>query len=174
MMAMKLAAGTGARLILTSSSDRKLDRVRSMPGFESIRTINYRTTEEWEDEVLSLTDGVGVDVTIENGGGDSLLRSLKATARRGTVSCIGYLGGTKVDNPNEFLPLLIDRTITMRGINVGSRRDFERLCAFVEAKGIRFDAIIAREFDFLQAPAAFHHLQEGDFIGKVIINIPGC
>jgi D-arabinose 1-dehydrogenase-like Zn-dependent alcohol dehydrogenase len=61
-----------------------------------------------------------------------------------------------------------------RGINVGSRRDFERLCAFVEAKGIRFDAIIAREFDFLQAPAAFRHLQEGDFIGKVIINIPGC
>ncbi|EXJ65643.1 alcohol dehydrogenase [Cladophialophora psammophila CBS 110553] len=69
MMALKLAASSGADLILTSSSDAKLEQVKTLYGLGSIKTINYKTCPRWEEEVLRLTHNAGVDITIENGGG---------------------------------------------------------------------------------------------------------
>ncbi|KIW90264.1 uncharacterized protein Z519_08908 [Cladophialophora bantiana CBS 173.52] len=114
MMALKLAASSGADLILTSSSDAKLEQVERLYGLGSVKTINYKTCPPVGGRGSQLTHNAGVDIIIENGGGQSLLQSLKATKHRGHVSCIGCLGGTKVDNRSEFLPLLIDHSVTMR------------------------------------------------------------
>jgi NADPH:quinone reductase-like Zn-dependent oxidoreductase len=174
MMALKFVGSTGAKVILTSSSNAKAKFIKAQfsTSENSIETINYTTTPDWHEEVLRLTNGQGVDLVIENGGGESLLKALKATKRRGQVSSIGYLGGSKVDKLDEFLPLLIDRTVMLKGINVGSRRDFEEMCAYIKRNDLRFEDIIAERFHFQQAPEAFEHLESGVSSGKIVITVP--
>jgi NADPH:quinone reductase-like Zn-dependent oxidoreductase len=165
---------SGAQVILTSSSDTKAKAIKTQftSPENSIHTINYKTTSNWHEEVLRLTGERGVDLVIENGGGESLLKSLKATRRRGQVSSIGYLGGSKVDKLDEFLPLLIDRTVTLKGINVGSRRDFEEMCTFIDRQELHFEDIIAERFAFQEAAEAFKHLESGVSSGKIVITAP--
>jgi NADPH:quinone reductase-like Zn-dependent oxidoreductase len=57
---LQIAKMIGARAIVTSSSNEKLERARSLGADE---LINYRQTPEWEARVMELTDGNGVDVT---------------------------------------------------------------------------------------------------------------
>ena len=66
---MQFARLLGARAIITSSSDEKLERARKLGAWQ---TINYRTTPDWDHAVLDLTDGVGVDATVEVGGAGTL------------------------------------------------------------------------------------------------------
>ena len=77
-------------MIATSSSDAKLEFAKSIGA---THTINYVTTPNWDEEVLRLTNGVGVDQVIENGGATTLLRSVRSTRLGGLVSLIGFLGG---------------------------------------------------------------------------------
>ena len=65
IFALQFARMAGARVIVTSSSDQKLERARSLGAAE---TINYKATPDWEKKTRELTDGVGVDhVAIVNG-----------------------------------------------------------------------------------------------------------
>jgi hypothetical protein len=112
--ALKLARASGLRVILTSSSDQKLEQMRKLFGAPEIQTVNYKTNPEWHEEVLKLTDGVGVDLVIENGGASSLVKSLKCTRRGGIVSQVGYLGKQQADDLQELVPTIIDRRVILR------------------------------------------------------------
>ena len=59
IITLQLARAAGLRAIITSSSDEKLQRARALGADD---TIDYRTSPEWHDEVLRLTDGRGVDL----------------------------------------------------------------------------------------------------------------
>lgn len=112
MFALKLARAAGLKVIVSSSSDDKLrDLVEKFPGPE-IKTVNYRTNPEWHTDVLKYTDGVGVDLVVEVGGIDSIVRSLKCTRRGGIISVVGYL--SKTGDMSELLPQLIDRRVNIR------------------------------------------------------------
>lgn len=115
MMTLKLARAAGCKVILSSSSDAKLSQVRDT--FRSpphLATLNYATNRNWHEEVLAMTDGVGVDCVIENGGTSSLVRSLQCTKRSGTISQVGYLGKQDPADLEGLLPILIDRKINLR------------------------------------------------------------
>lgn len=114
MMALKLARAAGCRVILTSSSDQKLHQIREQFSHHPLDTINYASQKNWHEEVIKLNGGIGVDITIENGGTGSLIRSLQATKRGGTVSQVGYLGKQNPNDLEELLPILIDRRINLR------------------------------------------------------------
>jgi NADPH:quinone reductase-like Zn-dependent oxidoreductase len=113
-MAAKLARAAGCRVIITSSSDEKLERVRTLEGIGEIDTINYKITPDWDVEARKLNGGAGVDIVLENGGTSSLLKSVNAVAKRGVISQVGYLG---VQNPSDMEGLLeglIDKFVTLR------------------------------------------------------------
>src|SRR3954447_7404301 len=74
VFALQFAKAAGLRAIVTSSSDAKLERVRSMGAAE---TLNYKKTPDWEEAARKLTEGVGVDNVIEVGGSDTIPKSLK-------------------------------------------------------------------------------------------------
>jgi len=114
MFALKLARAAGMKIILTSSSDKKLQDVKDNFPQPPILTINYAETPAWHDEVLRLTDGVGVDLVIEVGGTSTLLKSMKCTRRGGTISQVGYLSKQAFDDAAELLPTIIDRRISLR------------------------------------------------------------
>ncbi|KIL94434.1 hypothetical protein FAVG1_02998 [Fusarium avenaceum] len=96
-------------------------RIKKQFGKSEIQTVNYKTHSEWEKETLRPTNGVGVDLVIENGGSSSLVRSMECTRRGGIVSQVGYLGGPKTEHLKEFVSTIIDRRLNVRGINASSR-----------------------------------------------------
>lgn len=114
--ALKLARASGIRIILTSSSDEKLNTVKEQFRKPDIETINYKTNPEWHEEVLKLTNGIGVDLVVENGGSSSLVKSMLCTRRGGIVSQVGYLGGPKPEHLKEFVATIIDRRLNIRSV----------------------------------------------------------
>jgi NADPH:quinone reductase-like Zn-dependent oxidoreductase len=114
MFAVKLARAAGHRVILSSSSDKKLDDVKSKFGKPEVLTVNYSSYPEWHEEVLRLTDGVGVDCVVEVGGSSTLIKSIQCTRRGGVVSQVGYLSKQNNDDLEGLLGLLIDRRVNLR------------------------------------------------------------
>jgi len=113
MFSVKIAQAAGYRVILTSSSDEKLAKVRTQFTAAPILTVNYKNPS-WHEEVLRLTNGDGVDVVVENGGTGSLVQSVQCTRRGGVVSQVGYLGKQDPADLKELLSTLIDRRVNLR------------------------------------------------------------
>ena len=122
---------------------------------------------EWQEEVLRLTGGRGVDLTVEVGGEGTLARSLQATRMGGVVSVIGGVsgfGGTVID------PLaVIGGAKRLHGIFVGSRVMLEELNQFVSAT--KLHPVIDTVFSFDEAPQAYQYLESGKQFGKVVIRV---
>ena len=83
-------------------------------GHPEIQTVNYAKTPDWDEEVLRLTDGIGVDLVVENGGTSSLVKSMKCTRRGGIVSQVGYLGKQDPADLKDLVSTIIDRRIILR------------------------------------------------------------
>lgn len=171
MMALKLALESGCRVMLTSSSDKKLRQIKDHYTTENLLTINYASDQDWDMTAVALNENVGVDIVIENGGTQSLMKSMKATRRGGTVSQVGYLAKQNVNELQGLLPLLIDKKINLKGINVGSKIQHEALNRAVSVNRTSFLDIIDRTFSFDQAQEAFDYLWSGKYVGKIVIRV---
>ncbi|OIQ98158.1 alcohol dehydrogenase [mine drainage metagenome] len=162
--ALQLAKAAGLRTIITSSSDEKLQRASRL-GADA--TINYRQIPAWQDEVLRLTHGRGVDLVAEVGGQGTLTRSIASTRMGGHIAMIGGVSGF---GASDLLPLqLIGGAKRISGIFVGSRVMFERLARFVEIAQIR--PVIDRVFPFDEAAAAYAYLEAAKHFGKVVVQV---
>lgn len=159
---LQLAKAMGCRVIITSSNAAKLERARRLGADE---VINYAETPEWDEKVLRLTGGVGVDHVLEVGGLGTLERSIRATRVSGTISLIGVLAGNPEHNPSP-MDVMFKRQ-TLRGIYVGSRRMLEDLCRAVEIN--RIAPVIDRVFGFLEVQDAYRYLKSGQHFGKIVI-----
>ncbi|MCB1748917.1 MAG: NAD(P)-dependent alcohol dehydrogenase, partial [Gammaproteobacteria bacterium] len=130
LFALQIAKMHGARVILTSSSDAKIARARALGADE---TINYRDVPEWDQAVLDLTGGRGVDHVVEVGGSGTLAKSINATAYGGHVGLIGVLTG--FENAIDPMPVLF-KSVDVQGIYVGSREMFENMNAAFAVNGL--------------------------------------
>jgi len=160
---LQFAVAAGAKPVITSSSDAKLERAKSLGA---VATINYRTHTEWQDDVRKATGGRGVAHVLEIGGKDTLPNALAALELGGHVALIGGLtgfGGTME------LGALTARMGSMTSIYVGSREDFQQMNAFIAKHKLR--PVIDRAFRFEEAPAAFEYLDSGSHFGKVVIRL---
>lgn len=163
LFALQFALLHGARVIVSSSQDDKLQRLQAL-GATGL--INYRRTPEWHRQVMALTDGQGVDHVLEVGGPRSFTQSLLSLRPSGQVNVIGYLGGQQ----GEINPLLIlQRNARVRGIAVGPRQSFESMNRAIEASGIR--PLLDSVHDWLDLPKALAHLQSGRHFGKVVLRL---
>lgn len=161
--ALQFARAAGASVIITSSSDEKLERARKLGAAAG---INYRTHPEWEKEVYRITGGRGVDHVIEVGGVGTLARSYQAIGFGGKIALIGFLGGpTGQQEPYA----LMMKGGSLIGIGVGSTAMFEEMNRAIEVNRIK--PIVDRVFPFDQASEAFRRLAAGDFFGKVVITV---
>ena len=161
IFALQLARAAGARVIVTSSSDEKIARARALGASDG---INYRSTPDWHEEVLRLTQGRGADHVIDVVGGSNLARSIAASKIGGTVSLVGYLEGFHADLD---IPQVLRRVVTLHGSSVGSRASFEALVAGCEASELR--PVIDRVFPLAEARAALEYLARGSHFGKIAI-----
>jgi NADPH:quinone reductase-like Zn-dependent oxidoreductase len=162
LFAVQFARLAGARVIVTSGSDEKLARARELGAHE---TVNYRTTPDWEKRVVELTDGRGVDATIEVGGAGTFNKSVKATRRGGYIALIGVLAGAGDVN---LMPVLMNG-LRVQGIFVGSRQMFERMNATIALHQLR--PVVDEVFSFAEARTAFERLASGQHFGKIALRI---
>jgi NADPH:quinone reductase-like Zn-dependent oxidoreductase len=159
---VQIASALGARVIVTSSSDDKLERVKALGASEG---INYEHTPDWEEEVLKLTFQKGVDHILEVAGGKSLARSITAIKAGGQITVIGILEGFSSEIP--LFPLLV-KQVVLRGITVGPRRALEDMTRKFEQLQLR--PVIDSVYPFSDALQAYEHLYRGAF-GKIVIKV---
>lgn len=163
IFALQIARMVGARVILTSSRDDKLERARALGAHEG---INYVTTPDWDKTARTLTGGTGVDHVVEVGGAGTFEKSLRAVRLGGTVSVIGVLSGVAGTLP--LTPILMGN-LRVQGTFVGHRQSFEALNRALTQHGVR--PVVDRVFPFAETRAAFEHLKSGAHFGKVVIRV---
>lgn len=162
VFAVQLARSFDARVIATSGSDEKIDKLKHLGADE---TINHKTTPDWDKAVLELTDGRGVDHVIEVGGTGTLQRSIRSVRVGGHIALIGAL-----DKSGEFSPIpVFMKAIRVQGIFIGSRRMFEEMNAEIAASGLK--PVIDRTFEFDRAREALKYLESGSHFGKIVVKI---
>lgn len=161
IFALQIAKMAGARVIVTSSSDEKLERARAL-GADHL--INYRTDPDWEKRAKELTAGAGVDHIIEVGGAGTFNRSLRAIRIGGQISLIGNLSG----NATEVnLVSILMQNIRVQGMLVGNRDGFEAMNRAIDIA--RLKPVVDRVFPFAESPEAFRYMADGNHFGKICI-----
>lgn len=159
---LQLALRAGARVIVTSSSDEKLERARSLGADAG---INYRT-EKVAERVMQLTSGEGVDMVIDSVGQASWGDSLRSLRRGGRlVTCGATTGG----NPPVEIQRMFIRQLEVYGSTGGSMDEFRQLVALFSRGGL--DPVIDSRYPLEHVHEAFDRLDRGEQFGKVVVTI---
>jgi NADPH:quinone reductase-like Zn-dependent oxidoreductase len=160
LFALLFARLHGARVIATSSSDDRLQRLKAM-GADHV--VNYRSTPDWHRVAREVTGGAGVDLVVEVGGADTLESSVRAVRTSGTIALIGVLSGA---TSQLGLGAVVTRNVRLQGVTVGSRAVFEDMARAVELHRIE-PPVEGRLFAFEDVGAAIAAMPAGRHFGKV-------
>ena len=163
IFALQFAKARGAKVIITSSSDDKLERTRQL-GADFL--INYKNTPEWEPVVHQFTEGRGAELVLETVGGQNLQRSLNALCMGGHITIMGLLNGFDI-SLNALT--LMKQQATIKGMEVGSTQDFTAMNQAIQTDDIH--PVIDKVFSFEQTQQAFEYLEQGRHFGKVVIEL---
>ena len=163
IFALQFAKATGARVIATSSSEAKMEKLRAL-GADHV--INYKENPDWGKKAFELTGGRGVDEVVEIGGPGTMAQSINACRPGGHISLIGVLTGVSGEVPTAAL---FSRNITLSGITVGSRRQQEDMVDAIDATG--FKPVIDSRFPLDHIAAAFAHQASQQHFGKIVLTI---
>ncbi|TBU30982.1 NAD(P)-binding protein [Dichomitus squalens] len=140
---LQIAVASGATVIATSSSDKKLETARKL-GAQYV--INYKTTPNWEKQVLRITNG---------------------RACGGNVTVIGRVAGQA--SISELPLLVVGKTVNMRGVLIGSRQQFEEMNRLIEA--VKLKPAVDKVFDFERVRDAYEYLESQQHVGQVVIMV---
>lgn len=163
IFALQFAKALGAQVIITSSNDEKLARAMKLGADHG---INYQEQPRWEDEVLKITGGQGVDVTVETAGAGTLDQSMKSTRGGGVVALLGALTGIKSEVTTG---LILMKRLRIHGVIVDSRAAFERMNRFLEQHALK--PVIDATFAFDELTDALAHMEAGRHFGKIVVNL---
>ncbi len=163
LFAFQFARLLGARVIATSSSDEKRQRLESMGA---AATINYRAEPKWGRAAVRANGDRPFDHIIEVGGRGTLNESLKAIRPGGSLSLIGVLSGADAE---LRLPFVVMANIRLQGITVGPRLHFENMLRAMEDNNLR--PVIDRVFDLDALDAALDHMAAGRHFGKICVRM---
>ncbi|KIR67077.1 alcohol dehydrogenase [Cryptococcus bacillisporus CA1873] len=180
LCAAQIALISGAKVILTSSSQSKLDRAVDLlkplakgDVADTIRTIDYSKIDKWDEEVHRITEGKGSDFVIEIGGRGTIGKSIRSTRRGGLVAVSGYLSTYK-DIPKEILEEDLAQTILysgsyVRGVFVCNREDEKRMISALEVGSVK--PVIDKVFAFENLKEAYQYMADGKHFGKICITV---
>ena len=161
LFALQFAKAAGARVIATSSSEEKLEKLKQL-GADTV--INYKAVPDWGQKAKDLTDGRGVDHVIEVGGPATLTQSITACRTGGHIALIGVLTGFA---GAVSIPALFSNQIRISGISIGSRSDQEDMIRAITAN--RLKPVIDRRFPLQEIVAAFKYYESQKHFGKVCL-----
>jgi NADPH:quinone reductase-like Zn-dependent oxidoreductase len=162
LFALQFARAAGATVILTSSSDSKLERGHQLGAHH---LINYAAVPDWDRQVLDLTGGRGADLVVDTVGEATFARALNAAAYGGTVFTVGFVTGAR---PTVDLFPVIVKALKIVGNNTGSIADFADAVRAVQANSIV--PVMAQTFALEDTAAAYASFAgAGRGVGKIAI-----
>lgn len=162
IFALQLAHAMGAKVIATTSSAAKAERLRAL-GADTV--INYRDQPEWGDAVLQATGGRGADIVVEVGGPGTLPQSIRACAPGGHIALIGVLTGFAGDVPTVEL---MRKQQTLKGLIVGSREQQQDLVRALDQLPLR--PVIDSSYPLEKIADAFAHQISAQHFGKICLS----
>ncbi|MCB1647359.1 MAG: NAD(P)-dependent alcohol dehydrogenase, partial [Pseudomonadales bacterium] len=163
IFALQFAKMAGCRVISTSSSDEKLEKLKALGADE---LINYKSTPEWGVKALELTGGKGVDVVVEIGGAGTMPQSITAIRMGGHISLIGVLAGFTGEVPTAAL---FGKNAHVDGITVGSRQHQLDMIAAINANGLK--PVIDRQYPMIEIADAFRLQESQQHFGKICLTM---
>ena len=162
LFALQFARLRGARAIVLSSSDDKLDRAKALGADIG---INYARNPQWGGLVREASGGVGVDTVVETIGAATLAQSLDAVRMHGFIGVLGWIGGMDATLP---LSKVVLKRIRVQGISAAPLETHERMVAAIEVTGL--EPVIDHVYGFTELREAFEHLVAGRHFGKLAID----
>lgn len=163
LFSLQIARMFGARVFAITSSEEKAEKLR---GWGAEAVVNYGTFPDWEQKILDLTHGKGVDRVIDIAGEKTIVKSAAATRKGGIISVVGFTSGFGGGLP----PIdVLSRTLTVAGTAIGPRVDFEALMAALAQHQIK--PVIDHVFPFSAYRDAYARLKSGQHIGKIVIDV---
>jgi NADPH:quinone reductase-like Zn-dependent oxidoreductase len=164
LFALQFARTFGARVLGITSSEAKQELMREL-GAETV--VDYSRHPEWQEQILDLTAGHGVDRVVDIGGTETVDRAARCTRIGGVISCVGFVSG----RTGGIDPIvLVGRALNVSGYSMGNRTDFEAMLAAMTQHEIH--PVLDRIFPLTETPQAYAHLAAARHVGKVIIH-PG-
>lgn len=163
LFSLQLALLSGYQTIITSSSDKKLEFVK---GLGAHHTLNYKTSENWIEKVLAITNGKGVDQVVDVVGAAHITDSLKCVKSEGVVSMVGVIAGTSgIINTGTVMM----KAARIQGVETGSTEMYTKMLAAFDLHKIK--PVINKIFSFDETLDAFSYLKKGQHMGKVCIKL---
>jgi NADPH:quinone reductase-like Zn-dependent oxidoreductase len=159
--ALAIAKALGARAIITSTSEAKLDAAAALGADAAIPTADAR------ERVKEITDGRGVDLVVEHVGEATWATSLAVVRQGGRVVVCGATSGP---NPPAQLHRVWWKQLTIYGSTMGTKADFEGVYALVRSGRAR--PVVDRVFPLAEARAAHERLEAGEQLGKIVLTVP--
>ncbi len=159
--ALQIGKMFGANVIITSSSDEKLEKAKKLGATE---IINYRKKQEWSNDVLDITNGHGVDHVIEIGGPGTLEQSINAVKVGGHISLIGVLTGFEGVVPTASMMF---KQVRLQGLLVGSRKQQQEYIKALDANDIH--PVIDQTFNYENLAEAFEYQLDNSHFGKICV-----
>ena len=161
---MQLAKAAGARVIVTSREQDKIDQALALGADAGICSA----TEDVQKRVMALTGGRGVDVVLENVGEAVWSTALKCLVRGGRiVTC----GATTGDQPGADLRRLFIRQLQVIGSTLGNPGELQDLLAWCAQGKVR--PVVARTFPLAQIHEALALFEDNRQFGKVALTMEG-
>jgi NADPH:quinone reductase-like Zn-dependent oxidoreductase len=162
LAALQIARLLGARTIVTSGAEAKLDAARAL-GADAV--LNHHSADIVA-EVRKLTGGRGADVVVDTVGEQSWPQSLRALRRGGRLVTCGATTGPMV---SLDLRRLFWHQWSILGSTLGSRREYAEVVRLAEEGKLR--PVIDRVVPFSEAVSAFQRLDRGEQVGKLVIKV---
>lgn len=163
IFALQFAKMAGANVIATSSSDEKLDILKTL-GANHL--INYRKTANWGALAREITDGRGVDHIVEVGGPATLGQSMLAARVGAHISVIGILTG--LSGEVSIVTALI-KQLRLQGLIVGNRTQQQDMVKAIEANDMR--PVVDKVFPLENIVEAFKYQETNRHFGKICLEI---
>jgi len=167
--AIQLAKAAGATVIATSSSDERLEKLKTY-GLD--HGINY-TKVDCAKTVMELTNSAGVNLVLDSVGGATLESSIASLAYRGCISWVGRAG--REERPPEVWPIM-QKNATITGVFLGAEMGMnpgrthaliENLLGRIAKKEL--DVVIDKTFPLSEAAAAHRYIEDRKAFGRVLL-----
>jgi len=162
LFALQLAKAAGAKVVATSSSDAKLERLEAL-GADYL--VNYGTHPDWDAEVKRLTGGV--DAVLDVGGEATLGKSVACTNTDGFIAVIGVLGGFGLASVSIID--VMQKNLALKGVTVGCGESLARFCRFVESRAI--EPVISHRLPAAELARGVALMEGGQHFGKIAIAV---
>jgi zinc-binding alcohol dehydrogenase/oxidoreductase len=157
--AVQLAAQAGARVLVTSSSDEKIERAKELGATGG---VNYATTDDWPAAARELGP---IDLVVDSVG-STWQQSLDCLRRGGRAVVFGGTGGTEVTL--QVRPFYFAQR-SLYGTQLGSPRDFVALLRMLGEADWR--PVLDSARPLADAEAALARMQTGEHFGKLVLSV---